>query len=476
MAVFGHSSRRLVVLAFCLSSTSPFGANAENADVDGVCTADSPCLTPEVEGTTLLQRGFQTAESKTMKSSQPSTCKDYPDQYNGYDEKKTFGATDEDGNECSFYYVQGDKCGLLDDDDFIANEMCCHCGGGSTSTLSRSIHNSASVFVSEGSCPDGFDPVSTLAACRAALDMVGISGMDYNGAESAADYPKGCYFCRNVHGCKNGVWFNEHPQGGPVEGVRQICQINYDPKDVKKLFVGDSDIDFWDSSPHFRGSYNVGVGGYTTSDVTGEVDKWVAELDPEWVVIVCGENDFSGLDHMDMQGRRGETMKAFARFTSIVQKFIQDGSRVVYLGTKPEPGSTELYTEYNFYDNLVRGFATQQAAGKSTPPLVMIDVFEAFSSDPDLNELFNTDDLHMSRLGYQYWNQWVKLAMDTPGSCIRWRHGQCMEVPAPPTTDHDGYDSDDYSYDRLNDDGSYSDQTPTPTYSPPTADYDWSKV
>merc|ERR1711920_349200 len=40
--------------------------------------------------------------------------------------------------------------------------------------------------------------------------------------------------------------------------------------------------------------------------------------------------------------------------------------------------------------------------------------------------------LHMSRLGYQFWNAWVKLAMNSQGTCFRWRDGVCMESTEDP--------------------------------------------
>ena len=216
--------------------------------------------------------------------------------------------------------------------------------------------------------------------------MVGFGGHDYEGAASEADWPKGCYYCKNTADCGDGVWFNSHGSGNTVAGTRRFCQKNYDPKAVEILFVGDSDIDYWDSAVGFPGSFNVGIGGYDTADVVKEVDQWVADLDPKWVVIVCGENDIGG--------KRTATSNALTRFKTIVGKFINDGARVIYLGTKPEPGSKNLYKEYEYYDEELRKFATEQAKGKDSPPsFQMIDVFKSFTSQ---KELYNSDNLHMS--------------------------------------------------------------------------------
>jgi lysophospholipase L1-like esterase len=365
-------------------------------------------------------------------------CKDYTKQYDdfqySYYNGETFppnGASDKVGDRCDFYAGDTDQCGEHDDEDFFANEMCCNCGGGSTYTGERSLAiNSASVFISEGAdCPQGFEPITTFAACRAALDMVGMDGFAYNGADSESNWPKGCYYCKNTANCDTGVWFNEHSTGKTVSGTRRVCHKNYNSSDVKILFVGDSDIDYWDSAPYFPGSFNIGIGGYTTADVFPEVDQWISDLDPEWVVIVCGENDISA-------GKRKKTKKALKRFTKSVKKFIDDGARVIYLGTKVEPDSKNLYDEYMYYDAELRKFATEQGQGKDKPPFQMIDVFKSFTNTmqngkakTSWSELYNSDGLHMSRLGYKFWNAWVRIAMESTTPCIRWSDGVCAEAP-----------------------------------------------
>lgn len=42
------------------------------------------------------------------------------------------GATDASGKNCSYYMGNEAECGLFDDDDFKAAEMCCFCGGGNS--------------------------------------------------------------------------------------------------------------------------------------------------------------------------------------------------------------------------------------------------------------------------------------------------------------------------------------------------------
>ena len=40
------------------------------------------------------------------------------------------GALDSDGNSCTNTPGPGPSCGIRDDDDFVAETMCCKCNGG----------------------------------------------------------------------------------------------------------------------------------------------------------------------------------------------------------------------------------------------------------------------------------------------------------------------------------------------------------
>lgn len=366
-----------------------------------------------------------------------SLCWDYTEQYDKAD-TLLGGSADVDGDRCKFYSGRTAECGNWDDDDFLAKEMCCSCGGGSTYQGKRKLAvNQASVFLSEGNdCPPGFTAINSVAACRAALDLVGLVGEDFGGTESDPSWPQGCYHCSTNADCQ-GIWFNKLGIGAgqTVTGTRRFCHAHYDASAVDVLFVGDSDVDYWDSSVTFPGSFNVGIGGYTTVNVLNEVGWW-SDVNPKWVVIVAGENDLST--------SRGPTNAAFERFKEIVKAFIGGGARVIYLGTKVEPANKKLWGEYMYYDEEIRKFAREQKQGE----FQMIDVFRAFTNQmknnkPGLDnkgkkatwtQLYASDSVHMSRLGYKLWNDWVRIAMDSEKLCIRWANGVCVEESTPVLT------------------------------------------
>lgn len=49
---------------------------------------------------------------------------------NCYSYEEDFAAADWGGDGCSWYAGNEDLCGVFDDEDFFANEMCCECGAG----------------------------------------------------------------------------------------------------------------------------------------------------------------------------------------------------------------------------------------------------------------------------------------------------------------------------------------------------------
>lgn len=140
---------------------------------------------------------------------------------------------------------------------------------------------------------------------------------------------------------------------------------------MSTLFIGDSDIELWDTDSIFPNSINLGIGGNTCIDVLDGIDKTLLfeQFQPEWVVVVCGENDLA-------YGR--SAANTFDKFVAVVDKINISGARALYLGTKPEPSTTSMHASYREYDELIRNYADSIANSTSPPPLVMIDVYPSF--------------------------------------------------------------------------------------------------
>jgi lysophospholipase L1-like esterase len=179
------------------------------------------------------------------------------------------------------------------------------------------------------------------------------------------------------------------------------------------LFIGDSDIEGWDTS-QFVSSTNIGDGGSLCSDALSSIDEVLEQYTPIHVVIVCGENDLS-------EDRTVE--ETFEDFQAIIHKIIGSGASVTYMGTKPEPGTTELHDQYRDYDGRIQDFAVN-LANNSNAPLNVVDVYQGFEDIGNPSSLYQDDELHLSLEGYEYWDQWLVQVSNDSG-CIIWQSQEC---------------------------------------------------
>ena len=155
----------------------------------------------------------------------------------------------------------------------------------------------------------------------------------------------------NVDGCKDGTWFNKHTTGSYTAGAIPYCMKDSFFETGRVIFVGDSDIDFWRTSNTFlSGSYNVGYCGYTCANVLSKIDDMLSVFQPSRVILVCGENDIAAGDDVD---------EIYNRFNTIIKKINKSDASVIYLGTKQEPVSTELYAKYEAYDSKIKARAME---------------------------------------------------------------------------------------------------------------------
>jgi len=291
-----------------------------------------------------------------------------------------------------------------------------------TSTSSTAAPQDVVMAPAGNTCPTGYTKITTPAGCQEAMSQLSLT--IFQGTEDITDWPGGCYHCDNtVNGCTPGVWFNFANPGSANGGATPICALpgwedNLDLS-VEVLFIGDSDIQRWDTAPVFPGSVNVGVGGFTCDDVNGIIDNALQTYTPKWVVIVCGEND--------LFGQNAET--TFNDFKAVIEKIVASNTRAIYIGTKPEPSTTtSMYSKYQNYDAKIRDYADALATepSHSSPPLVMVDVYPAFIQLGNPLSLYDNDELHLSDDGYEYWTTWTTTVLDNSlGDCVRWLSNVC---------------------------------------------------
>ena len=51
------------------------------------------------------------------------------------------GATNMFGYGCTYYTDLPSACDMYDDNDFVATEICCECGGGTTGNISNILYD-----------------------------------------------------------------------------------------------------------------------------------------------------------------------------------------------------------------------------------------------------------------------------------------------------------------------------------------------
>lgn len=210
------------------------------------------------------------------------------------------------------------------------------------------------------------------------------------------------------------------------------------------LFVGDSDIERWDTDALFPGSRNLGVGGYTCERVLSELDGYLTAYHGigdqgqgvsggrpllSWAIVVCGENDLAYEESVET---------TFGYFEQVVTKLTATGARVLSMSTKPEPSTTDIHSKYKRYDLKVKQLAETLAsssgagAGGARPPLVIIDSYHGFMDLGNHGNLYASDGLHLSSRGYAHWNDWMTTALlHASDSCLVWRGGVCVSWSSP---------------------------------------------
>lgn len=146
----------------------------------------------------------------------------------------------------------------------------------------------------------------------------------------------------------------------------------------------------------------------------------LATLKPSLVVLVCGENDLYG----------ASAKKTFKRVKKVIKAIHKTGSRVIMVGTKPEPSTVNLHGSYRMYDKLIQRYAKKMAtkSPNAPAPLVFIDSYKGFQHLGNPNSLYDDDKLHLSAEGYSLWDSWVQsvLEEEAPSNCIIWRNGNCI--------------------------------------------------
>jgi lysophospholipase L1-like esterase len=168
------------------------------------------------------------------------------------------------------------------------------------------------------------------------------------------------------------------------------------------VFVGSSSIRGWRTlKDDFRGMNVIGrgFGGSHLIDVIRHADALVLKHRPRVVVLYAGENDIaSGRSTPEDVARNFET------FCDLIHRELPE-ARIVVISMKPSPKRWKEQPVYERANALLREVIVRDAR------LAYVDVVPLMI-DPTTGlprpELYQKDQLHMTRAGYEIWRDAVK--------------------------------------------------------------------
>lgn len=163
------------------------------------------------------------------------------------------------------------------------------------------------------------------------------------------------------------------------------------------LFVGSSSFTRWkDVQKDFPNFFilNRGFGGSSIQDVIRYADQIIFPYKPKQIVVYCGENDFAAEPNLP-------AFKVANRFKELFHVIREKLPEVplIYISMKPSPSREALFPKMTAANGFIRDFlATQKAAKYIDIVPLMLD-----AGGKPRKELFEADNLHMKRAGYEIW-------------------------------------------------------------------------
>jgi hypothetical protein len=175
------------------------------------------------------------------------------------------------------------------------------------------------------------------------------------------------------------------------------------------LFVGSSSIRRWESLTLAFGDYELiqrGFGGSNWSDLVDKADEIVVPYAPSAIVVYGGSNILT---------TGGTASQLFADYVAFVDKvhMLQNQSEppipILTFGLTPTPSQWSLWSEMAEFNSLVQAYA------EPDPYLYYIDTPSTFLATgmPPASYLFGPDLHHLSRAGYQIWEDALRPVLES---------------------------------------------------------------
>ena len=188
-----------------------------------------------------------------------------------------------------------------------------------------------------------------------------------------------------------------------MRAFEAVDKMNPPPKNAIE-FIGSSSVKRWTTlAADFPGHkvFNRGFGGSHLSDSVAFADRIVIPYQPKLVVLYAGDNDIAA-------GKSPEQVFTDLKaFVAKVQAALPE-TRIACISIKPSPSRMKFIEQQKLANRLICEFIA------GNPKLVYVDVFAPMlgSDGQPRAELFVSDQLHLSKAGYQLWTDILKPVLD----------------------------------------------------------------
>jgi len=165
------------------------------------------------------------------------------------------------------------------------------------------------------------------------------------------------------------------------------------------LFVGSSSVTRWKTDAGFpkRNVVNRGFGGSQSHEQLEHIDRLVWKYEPKVIVYYCGDNDINARKTPE------QTIKTILAYQQQIAERLPE-TDFVYLPIKPS------LKRWSLWEEMMEVNAAIKAAAAQSDRFHYCDI-----ATPMLNkegkpkpELFVSDGLHLSEVGYELWNAEVE--------------------------------------------------------------------
>lgn len=186
-----------------------------------------------------------------------------------------------------------------------------------------------------------------------------------------------------------------------IKYFKKQDSLHFPPKKAI-LFIGSSTFTKWkDVQDYFPGHtiINRGFGGSSLPNVIQHANDIIFPYQPKQIVIYCGENDFTGGDHIT-----ADTVTA--RVKQLIELIRTKYPRVpiAYISIKPSPSRLKYQAKMVEANGMIAKMA------KKMRRVTFINTYNSmFNADGSImQDIFLSDNLHMNAKGYAIWQKIIE--------------------------------------------------------------------